>query len=284
MIRKARSREIQMKFNRRSSRYKTTLLRRTLALLTSLVMLGSGMVRAQSPGTFTATGSMRIPRYWHSATLLHDGRVLIAGGENFSNSDFRGLASAEVYDPATGTFTATGSMTTPRTGHTATLLPDGRVLMVGGAFSPPRQGTPVMRPDGSYVTPTISDPLPLAELYDPATGTFRATGDTITPHPWLAATLLPNGMVFISGSLVSRVFEVVTLAGAELYDPASGTFAATGNQAMAQIAPSATLLPNGKVLVVDGGGNISGPNAQIYDSLFSISLLILIIISCPSFL
>jgi hypothetical protein len=81
--------------------------------------------RAQSPGAFTATGSMITPRFFHTATLLPDGRILIAGGDG----SYSPTTNA---DPATGTFVATGSMTTPRDGHTATLLPNGTVLIAGG--------------------------------------------------------------------------------------------------------------------------------------------------------
>jgi len=91
---------------------------------------------AQSPGTFTATGDMTTSRYVHTAPLLADGKVLIAGGATFEQAGalvvFKTLSSAELYDPRTGAFTATGDMTTPRIGHTATLLPNGRVLITGG--------------------------------------------------------------------------------------------------------------------------------------------------------
>ena len=104
---------------------------------------------AQSSGTFTATGDMTSPRFLHTATLLTDGRVLVTGGTTLEGSCpvclFKTLASAELYDSRTGTFTAAGNMTTPRDAHTATLLPDGRVLIAGGA---------------AY-----------AEIYDPSAGT-----------------------------------------------------------------------------------------------------------------
>src|SRR6185436_15216039 len=123
-----------------------------------LLVLAAGQTpkaAAQSPGTFTATGSMTAPRYLHTATLLADGRVLIAGGDGSLNAP----SSAELYDPRTGRFTATGNMITPRSGHTATLLPDGRVLIAGG------------RTNANQF-----DALSSAELYDPRTGAFSATG------------------------------------------------------------------------------------------------------------
>lgn len=122
----------------------------------------ASVVLAQSPGTFIPTGSMITARAGHMATLLLDGRVLLAGG---------GTSSAELYEPSTGSFTPTGSMTLPRRLHTATLLLDGRVLIVGGFVA------------------VGNSPTASAELYDPSSGFFTAIGDVgpVTNQAWHTA-------------------------------------------------------------------------------------------------
>jgi hypothetical protein len=183
------------------------------------------------------TGSMTTARYDHTATLLNNGKVLITGGRADA---IRFLASAELYDPATRTFTATGSMTTRRASHTATLLTDGKVLVVGG------------------------DDLGTAELYDPATGTFTATGNTTAYRAFHTATLLSNGKVLIAGGLINAAQGFSTNT-AELYDPATGTFTATGSMITSRASHTATLLTNGKVLVVGGDDLGATASAELYD-------------------
>ena len=191
-------------------------------------------------GTFTATGSMPSPRYLHTATLLKNGMVLIAGGANSTGA----LASAELYDPATGIFTATGSMTSTLYGHTATLLKNGMVLIAGGENS----------------TGAAS-----AELYNPATGTFTATGSMTSARYFHTATLLNDGMVLIAGGDDATGTGAV-LASTELYNPATGTFTATGSMTSARANYAATLLNDGMVLVA-GGTNIAGfvASAELYN-------------------
>ena len=188
---------------------------------------------------FCSTGSMATTRASHTATLLPGGKVLVAAGWN---GGF--LSSAQLYDPATKTWSGTGSMATARDAHTATLLPGGNVLVVGGY-------------NGSY--------LASAELYDPATGTWSATASMAAARYVHTATLLPSGKVLVAGGTINGSSA---LSSAELYDPASGTWSGGGSMAIARYAHTATLLPNGKVLVT-GGLNENSPGylstAELYD-------------------
>jgi hypothetical protein len=205
--------------------------------------------------SFAASGgpSMTTARANATATLLPDGEVLIAGGFNFTSGD---LSSAELYDPATGKFTATSnSMTTGRYGATATLLPNGEVLIAGGATS---------------VVP-VPIPTSSADLYDPSTGKFAATSNSMTVARYFAtATLLPNGEVLIAGGFNSTSG---VLSSAELYDPASGKFTATSNSmTTVRYGATATLLPNGEVLIAGGAYFLVGglppiptSSADLYD-------------------
>lgn len=211
---------------------------------TSGVSIANAEIYDPATGTFTATGNLNAARAFHTATLLGNGKVLIAGGLLATSG-----ASAELYDPATGAFTATGSMVTLRYGHTASLLNNGMVLVAGGD-SP------------TLPTPTLAS----AELYDPASGTFAATGSMTTTRHAHTATLLNNGEVLIAGGDSGPAASTTYLASAELYNPASGTFTPTGTMSIAHADHTATLLNNGMVLVA-GGRSSSGPiaNAELYD-------------------
>jgi len=207
-----------------------------LTLLSLLFGVPSTVTFAQQ-GKFVPTGSMNDSRGAHTATLLSNGKVLIAGGlQNFSVS----LASAELYDPTTATFTPTGNLNTARWGHTATLLSNGKVLIAGGE--------------------NLTGDLSEVELYDPTTGSFSVTGSLNSPRAFHAATLLNNGMVLIAGGCCY-------LASAELYDPTTGTFSNTGSLNVAREYATATLLNDGKALFV-GGYSAQGndlDSAELYD-------------------
>jgi hypothetical protein len=200
--------------------------------------LDSAEVYDPGAGTFATTGKMSVTRFFHTATLLSNGKVLVTGGHD---------ASAELYDPTLGTFAATGSMSVGRSSHTATLLlASGKVLIAGGS--------------------NATGPLATAELYDPNTGTFTPTGSMAAGRTSHTATLLANGMVLIAGGSNSTN---ATLATTELYDPAKGIFTAANGMVSPRIFHTATLLSNGNVLVTGGIANlatgVSLPSAEVYD-------------------
>jgi len=215
-------------------------IRRALKVSFALLLLSVTAALAQSPGTFTTTGGMSMPRSSHTATLLPNGRVLIAGGSPGFGSTV-GTNGADLYDPASGQFTTTRGMTTTRAWHTATLLPDGRVLIVGDSN---------------------------AELYDPLTGIFTGTGAMVRGKPCHSATLLGSGIVLIAGGGSTFRNPPSDIFRAELYDPATGNFAATGAYATEfpndgfSFCPIATLLTDGRVLIAWAG---SLPFVDIYD-------------------
>jgi hypothetical protein len=199
-------------------------------------------------GSFALTGSLNTGRSGHTATVLTNGSVLIAGGsDNLGNA----VAGGEIYNPAAGTFSATGSLSTPRSSHTATLLSNGTVLIVGGVDS-----------SGNALTS--------AELYSPATGTFTPTGSLTYAREFHVATLLSNGLVLVSGGFSDTgggLANLKNIAVAELYNPAAGTFTPTGSLNVPRDSLTSTFLNNGSVLIA-GGISESGANtaaAEIYN-------------------
>jgi hypothetical protein len=142
-------------------------------------------------GTWTTTDSLNTARYFHTATLLPNGKVLVAGGWE----GFNPFTSAELYEPSSGMWSTTDSLNTARVLHTATLLPNGKVLVAGGLDS-------------------SGEPSASAELYNPALGTWTATGSLNTARREHTASLLLNGMVLVAGG---RGTGFVVLSSAELY-------------------------------------------------------------------
>jgi WD40 repeat protein len=210
-------------------------------------------------GKWTMTGSMYTPRLYHTATLLPDGRVLVAGGVSGgcdSTSSCSGvLSSTELYDPRTGTWTVTGHMRQAGYRQTATLLPNGQVLVAGGQLT---------FVSGGNVTRMLSS----AELYNPRTGVWAPTHPMHTAAGNRSATLLPSGLVLVAGGGGNNNSLVTS---AELYHPHTGTWTVTGSLhdgRYYQTGQSATLLGNGKVLVAGGNFGIGGSpvaSAELYD-------------------
>jgi large repetitive protein len=294
-----------------------------LMVIAAFFLLESATALAQSGGTFTPTGSITIARSGHTATVLPNGKILIAGGYSGSAR----LASAELYDPATGTFARTGDMTTPRAGNKAVLLPNGKVLIagagdVGAELYDPSTGTftatggpiPGAFPQAEGTTAILlADGTALfgLQLYDPIMGTFSIDGSAFWADQ---AFLLPNGRVFLAKidwpvlSLYAAVYDPVSRwtqstgapadtnllsdegvggtslangkvllaggisketnlfsTGAELYDPLTGTFSATGDMTLGRAHYTATPLGDGSVLIAGSSGVDVSMTAELYD-------------------
>ena len=203
-------------------------------------------------GTFGSTGALAIARYGATASLLPDGKVLVAGGSSGTDVGPGDLNSAEIYNPATGTFTATGTMIEGTTLQTATVLKDGRVLIVGG--------------EG------VGSGSATAEIYDPSTGQFSATGSMPEGREGHTATLLRDGRVLVVGGDEgyaggSGQNQGDMLATAEIYDPTTGKFSRTGSMKAARSYHTATVLPDGEVLIAGGWDGSLTPlfSAEIYN-------------------
>jgi uncharacterized delta-60 repeat protein len=247
----------------------------------------------QATPSWTATGSLNTGRAIHSAELLPNGKVLIAGGRTIDGKGGEYLSSAELYNPNTGTWSATGSLNTERANATATLLPNSKVLAVGGknengvlnsaelydstvgtwvnssTMSTMRwRHTATLLGNGKVLvtggSPNVGF-LATAELYDPNTGTWTPTGSMNAARAWHTATLLPNGKVLVAGG--GNTSSGTSVTSAELYDPASGTWTSTGSLNTARRLHSAILLPDGRVLVSGGSNGTAGylATAEIYN-------------------
>lgn len=179
-------------------------------------------------------------RVYHTATLLPNGKVLIAGGLSIGADGTFGhsVSSAELFDPATETFSVAGAMFTARAGHTATLLNNGTVLITGG-----RGAT--------------------AEVYDPATGAFTQVGNMVAERGAHTASLLKDGRVLIAGGAQEGpdAFQIYPVATAEIYDPTTQTFTRVGDMPNEAAWHTASVLLDGRVLVAGGYGS-SCPDPQ----------------------
>lgn len=241
------------------------------------LFLNSAELYDPATGTFSATGAMTVPRVQAAATLLANGKVLIAGGYG---GDGKTGSSAELYDSSTGTFTATGSMAVVRNCPSATLLPNGKVFITYGtgcddieadgplsspelyypearAFVPAGPGLPAVSAFSANLLPTGTVLLGLSPvdcpcasgggLYDPSSERFTFIGKTAYAGCNATGAPLSDGTVLISGGDEGCATGV--LASSEVYDPIIATFLQTGDMTAGRRNHTATLLKNGGVLV-----------------------------------
>ena len=248
-------------------------------------------------GSFTVTGSMLQARAEFAITLLANGQVLVAGGCTAydANGCIGTTAKAEIYTPSTGTWKATGALRAARHAMTATLLPSGKVLVAGGAtgasdalisselYDPTTRvwtlGARMVQARSDYASIMLPTGKVLfmggeningvsirnAELYNPFSGTFTATGSMVASREEHTAVLLANGSVLASGGNKLTLTTSTPLASAEIYNPATGTWTATGSMSNARSGHTSTVLTNGFVLNTGGSNAINELNsAELY--------------------
>jgi hypothetical protein len=177
-------------------------------------------------------------------TLLSDGSVLLVGGGEGDGAS--GLASAERFDPGSGRWDPTGAMDVARWLHAAVLLADGTVLVVGGTIG------------------AGGDVLASAERYDPTSGTWTPTGDLSAGCFGQTATVLDDGRVLVAGGF-RDLYQLTSEACLEVYDPTSGTWAGAGGGLASRTGHTATLLADGRVLILGGFRTAALPSADLYD-------------------
>ena len=287
------------------SGHEATLLANGRVLVTGGV-IGARSEEIYDPATnaWYSTTPMLSERLNHTATRLHSGKVLVVGGFNYSNTEpFGWLSSAEIYDPDTHTWTRTGSLSTGRFSHVANLLPDGRVLVVGGfvttgqsntaelydpstgTWSPAsgtfydrvggmhrgttlRDGSVVIT--GGYVNAVFAPSIPDVEVFSPKTLGFYSVGDLNEPRRYHESALLSNGKVIVAGGH-HRTREVpggFTLTSTETYDPSTFVWTLVGHMNVARTGHTLTALPDGRVLAAGGTSQSDQSLAQRTSELF----------------
>ncbi|MEV0385937.1 kelch repeat-containing protein [Nonomuraea sp. NPDC050643] len=222
--------------------------------------LASAELYDPATGAWTATGSLHGNRWGHSAALLQNGKVLVAGGATIrSAQSVKALRTAELYDPAAGTWTEVAPMTDARSGHAAVVLPGGRVLVVGG------------------VVPVAGDAeaaLAFCEIFDPATGAWTPTGDLLAARGRHQATPLSDGTVLATGGSApggpgDGTFDPYSRATAELYTPATGKWTELPDMPSGRGLHRAVPLGQRRALVVGGAGTVRDgvgyANALVFD-------------------
>jgi serine protease inhibitor len=208
--------------------------------------------------TWVPAGTLLAGRASTHAVALDDGRVLVVGSDNICTPGgaWDESAAAEVFDPATGSWSATESLNAPRDGFVAVALPDGRVLITGGMTS----GDPAVGPFGAYTS---------TKLYDPRTGAWSATGLMEVARYAPVAALLHDGRVLVAGGTYIDDAKQKNLASAEIYDPETGEWTMTGDLTAPRSGAQVATLADGRVLVVGGMtpsyGDAPTIETEIYD-------------------
>jgi Kelch motif protein len=222
-------------------------LRFAAGLALALVLLVPQAVLGAGAGSFSPTGSMGAPRYAAVAAPLKDGRVLVAGGFYDDGSGDHYLASAEIFNPATNSFSSAGigAMSAPRRGAVAAPLPDGRVLVAGG----------------SYVDGGGEHSLASAEVFDPATAAFTPVGAMGIPRVRAAAAPLPDGRVLVAGGNDGTT----RLSSAEAFNPATNAFTPVNGMGTDLARAAAAPLPGGRVLLAGGTNGTPLASALVFD-------------------
>jgi N-acetylneuraminic acid mutarotase len=199
---------------------------------------------------WSSAGTLRTARSLHTATLLKSGKVLVVGGSQVSPFYLGSLATAEIYDPQTNSWALAASMHTPRSYHTATLLADGRVLVVGGIQA------------SNDVTGAV---LASAELYDPVTDTWTGAAPMPGARAKHSATLLADHRVLVTGGTDADYYAFSGyFRTAELYDPATDSWSPAASMNYPRLNATSTLLPDGRVLVV-GDDGVNEGTAETFD-------------------
>lgn len=204
------------------------------AIIVVILFLTSGLTLPYLRMIMAKTGKMNIARVCHTATLLNNGKVLVAGGLSGSSHNTKAVKSAEMYNYKTNKFTLISDMNVPRRAHTATLLNNGKVLITGGS--------------GDNTT----------EIYDPETNTFKLTGSMNEIRTLHSATLLNDGKVLLTGGnngterdKYPNKFEGEPLNSAEIYDPKTEKFTSINNMNLTYLTHQSILLPDGKVFITN---------------------------------
>jgi N-acetylneuraminic acid mutarotase len=209
------------------------------------VTLSSAELYDPSTNSWSSAASLLTARQGHTAVLLQNGMVLVAGGEP-NDSQLPGLTSAELYDPSTNTWSPAASMTTGRFDHAMTLLQNGQVIVAGG------------------LDPSNSTDNGSTELYDPVANTWTTVGSLVTPRFGHTATVLPSGKVLVAGGAMVVGSQATDLVSAEQYDPISQMWSPAASLAVPRVYATATLLSSGGVLVTGGNNPNNTDDSETY--------------------